>query len=116
MEAGFQTQLATKIADRTAVVSVIGLGYVGLPLAVEFAKAGFRVVAIDLDERKIADINAGHSYIKDVPSEDVKEAVDAGKLKATSDYSALRAVDTISICVPTPLRKTKDPDISYIVS
>lgn len=112
----FQEQLAAKISDRSAVVSVIGLGYVGLPLAVEFAKAGFRVVAIDLDQRKIEDINAGHSYIKDVPSEEVKEAVDSGKLTATNYYTALREVDTISICVPTPLRKTKDPDISYIVS
>ena len=115
-ETGYEEQLARKIADRTAVVSVIGLGYVGLPLAVEFARAGFRVVALDLDRSKIAEINAGRSYIKDVSGDDVKEVVEAGRLYATWDYSALREADTISICVPTPLRKTKDPDISYIVS
>ena len=113
---GYQQILADKIASRTAVVSVIGLGYVGLPLAVEFAKAGFNVVALDLDGRKIDDINAGHSYIKDVAESDVAEMVKAGRLRATSDYGALLEVDTISICVPTPLRKTKDPDISFIVS
>ncbi|MEO8288921.1 MAG: nucleotide sugar dehydrogenase [Chloroflexota bacterium] len=108
--------LATKIAERTAVVGVIGLGYVGLPLAVEFAKAGFNVVALDVDEKKVEAINAGHSYIKDVESADIENVVRTGKLHATSDYTAIREVDTISICVPTPLRKTKDPDISYIVS
>lgn len=108
--------LATRIADRTALVSVIGLGYVGLPLAVEFAKAGFSVVALDLDKRKIDDVNAGRSYIKDVAASDIAEMVKAGRLRATSDYSDLLEVDTISICVPTPLRKTKDPDISFIVS
>jgi UDP-N-acetyl-D-glucosamine dehydrogenase len=116
MEAGYEEQLARKIADRTAVVSVIGLGYVGLPLAVEFARAGFRVVALDLDGRKVSDINEGRSYIKDVSDGDVKAAVDTGRLHATVDYNALLDADTISICVPTPLRKTKDPDISYIVS
>jgi UDP-N-acetyl-D-glucosamine dehydrogenase len=116
VEGGYEGELSRKIADRTALVSVIGLGYVGLPLAVEFAKAGFRVVAVDLDERKVADVNEGHSYIKDVPAEDLNSAVASGRLHATVDYGALRDVDTISICVPTPLRKTKDPDMSYIVS
>ncbi len=108
--------LAEKIANRTARVGIIGLGYVGLPLAVEFARAGFDVTGVDLDERKIEAINSGHSYIKDVDTADIKSAIEEGKLHATSDYRALREVDTISICVPTPLRKTKDPDISYIVS
>jgi UDP-N-acetyl-D-glucosamine dehydrogenase len=108
--------LADKIANRTATVSVIGLGYVGLPLAVEFAKAGFNVVALDLDRHKINEINAGRSYIKDVESDEIRRVVEQGKLHATTDYAAIREVDTISICVPTPLRKTKDPDISYIVS
>jgi UDP-N-acetyl-D-glucosamine dehydrogenase len=108
--------LADKIANRTARIGVIGLGYVGLPLAVEFAKAGFDVTGIDLDERKIEAINSGHSYIKDVDTADIKHTVEKGKLHATGDYRALREVDTISICVPTPLRKTKDPDISYIVA
>jgi UDP-N-acetyl-D-glucosamine dehydrogenase len=108
--------LADKIANRTARVGIIGLGYVGLPLAVEFARAGFDVTGIDLDQRKVDAINSGRSYIKDVEGEDVERAVRDGKLRATVDFGALRDVDTISICVPTPLRKTKDPDISYIVS
>ncbi len=108
--------LFSKIESRTAHVGIIGLGYVGLPLAVEFAHAGFNVTGIDLDERKIAAIGEGRSYIKDVRDEAVSAAVEAGKLRATSDFTALREADTISICVPTPLRKTKDPDISYIVS
>jgi UDP-N-acetyl-D-glucosamine dehydrogenase len=108
--------LAEKIADRTAIVGVIGLGYVGLPLAVEFAKAGFDVVALDLDRHKVEAINAGRSYIKDVDSDEVRDVVSRGKLHATADYRDIRRADSISICVPTPLRKTKDPDISYIVS
>ena len=108
--------LTRKIADKSARIGVIGLGYVGLPLAVEFVGAGFDVTAIDLDQRKVEAINQCRSYIKDVPGEAVRSAVESGKLHATTDYRALREVDTISICVPTPLRKTKDPDISYIVS
>lgn len=108
--------LAKKIEDRTARVGVIGLGYVGLPLAVEFVRVGFHVTAVDVDTRKVEAINAGQSYIKDVESQAVRAGVEAGKLHATTDYAALREVDTISICVPTPLRKTKDPDISYIVA
>lgn len=108
--------LADKIEKHTAVVGIIGLGYVGLPLAVEFAHAGFGVVAVDLDGRKVDAINSGQSYIKDITDDAVRTAVESGKLHATNEYSALKEVDTISICVPTPLRKTKDPDISYIVS
>jgi UDP-N-acetyl-D-glucosamine dehydrogenase len=108
--------LAEKIASRTALVGVIGLGYVGLPLAVDFARAGFSVVALDLDTTKVKAISEGRSYILDVDSSHVSEAVRSGKLRATNDYAELRRADTISICVPTPLRKTKDPDISYIVS
>jgi UDP-N-acetyl-D-glucosamine dehydrogenase len=108
--------LAEKIEKCTATVGVIGLGYVGLPLAVDFAHAGFKVVALDLDKSKVEAINSGRSYIKDIESEDVQRAVASGKLNATTNYEALREADTVSICVPTPLRKTKDPDISYIVS
>src|SRR5437867_5914195 len=108
--------LFAKIEGRTANVAIIGLGYVGLPLAVEFAHAGFGVTGIDLDERKIQAIGKGRSYIKDVKDDAVSTAVEAGRLRATTDFAALREADTISICVPTPLRKTKDPDISYIVS
>jgi UDP-N-acetyl-D-glucosamine dehydrogenase len=112
----YKEMLAERISARTAIVGIIGLGYVGLPLAVEFAHAGFNVVALDVDGRKVQDINAGRSYIKDVAEDAISSAVQSGRLHATTDYRALREVDTISICVPTPLRKTKDPDISYIVS
>ncbi|HEX9988683.1 MAG TPA: nucleotide sugar dehydrogenase [Chloroflexia bacterium] len=112
----YKEMLAEKISSRTATVGIIGLGYVGLPLAVEFAHAGFSVVALDVDRRKVEDIKAGRSYIKDVTDDAISSAVQSGRLHATTDYRALREVDTISICVPTPLRKTKDPDISYIVS
>src|SRR5215472_4370075 len=108
--------LAAKIADRTARVGIVGLGYVGLPLAVEFAKAGFSVTGIDLSESKVARINAGDSYVQDVAGEDVAALFEAGKIRATTDFSVIRELDTINICVPTPLRKTKDPDMSYIVS
>jgi UDP-N-acetyl-D-glucosamine dehydrogenase len=108
--------LHEKIASRTARTGVVGLGYVGLPLAVEFARNGFRATGIDLDERKVEAIAAGRSYIPDVPTSDVLRLRDAGLLEATTDFSAVAHLDTINICVPTPLRKTKDPDMSYIVS
>ncbi len=104
------------INARSARVGVVGLGYVGLPLAVEFAKAGYTVTGIDLALGKIDAINRGESYIPDVPTHEVGEAVKAGKLTATSDFSVVANLDTVNICVPTPLRKTKDPDMSYIVS
>ncbi len=107
--------LLSKIADRKAIVAVAGLGYVGLPLAVEFAEAGFRVLGLDVDESKVRTLNAGRSYIDDVPPDSVSRLVEAGMLRATSDYQDLRAADAISICVPTPLRKTRDPDMSYII-
>ncbi len=94
----------------------MGLGYVGLPLAVEFAKAGFTVTGIDLSESKTAAVNAGESYIGDIPSSVLKPLVQSGKIRATTDFSAVRDLDTVNICVPTPLRKTKDPDMSYINS
>lgn len=109
-------QLQQKIREKTAIVGVIGLGYVGLPLAVEFANAGFRVVGIDIDQRKVDAVNAKTSYIQDVATEEVAKLVEVGRLRATSDFSALKEIDAVSICVPTPLRKTKDPDISYIMA
>ncbi len=108
--------LAEKIRNRTARVGVVGLGYVGLPLAVEYAEAGYHVTGIDLSEPKVERINAGESYIGDVPTEAVGPLVKKGLLKATTDFSSILELDTINICVPTPLRKTKDPDMSYIVA
>jgi UDP-N-acetyl-D-glucosamine dehydrogenase len=109
-------ELADKIASRSARTGVVGLGYVGLPLAVEFTRSGFHTTGIDLDERKIDAINAGRSYIPDVATEDVARFRSAGLLDATTDFAVVSELDTINICVPTPLRKTKDPDMSYIVS
>src|SRR6478609_9913698 len=108
--------LLNKIQRREAHVGVVGLGYVGLPLAVELAKVGFRVTGIDLDERKIRAISSGQSYIPDVSTKELEALTRAGKLKATTDFSVVKELDTINICVPPPLRKTKDPDMSYIVS
>jgi len=108
--------LLKKIESRRARTGVVGLGYVGLPLLVEFAKAGFHATGIDLDRRKIEAIQQGRSYIPDVQTSDVLTLTHDGKLDATADFSIVSQLDTINICVPTPLRKTKDPDMSYIVS
>ena len=110
-----QTALLQRITDRQLRVGIIGLGYVGLPLAVEFARAGFAVTGFDVDERKNTEINAGRSYIPDVPQADLAEVVRSGHLRATSDMARLGEMEAIDICVPTPLRKTKDPDLSYVV-
>src|SRR6266849_816282 len=111
-----QRELEEKIRNRKAKVGIVGLGYVGLPLAVEFAKAGFEVIGIDLSESKVAKVNAGESYIADIPAGVFGPLVKSGKLRATSDFKVITQLDTVNICVPTPLRKTKDPDMSYIVS
>jgi UDP-N-acetyl-D-glucosamine dehydrogenase len=108
--------LLKKIDSREAVIAVIGMGYVGLPLAVEFAEEGYRVIGVELSERKVDSLNRGESYIPDVPTELVHELSEKGLLSATTDYSVITDVDVISICVPTPLRKTKDPDMSYIIA
>jgi UDP-N-acetyl-D-glucosamine dehydrogenase len=109
-------ELVEKIKRRDVRCGVIGLGYVGLPLALEFARAGLRVTGIDVDERKLADIAAGRSYIVDVRGEEIAEQVGAGRFTATNDFTVIEELDTINICVPTPLRKTKDPDLTYVVS
>ncbi|MBK9165857.1 MAG: nucleotide sugar dehydrogenase [Bryobacterales bacterium] len=109
-------ELDEKIRSRTARVGVVGLGYVGLPLAVEFARAGFKVTGIDLNAAKCERVNRGDSYVGDVPTSVLAPLVASGHLEATTDFSAIRDLDTINICVPTPLRKTKDPDMSFIVS
>ena len=108
--------LAERIKTRTARVGVVGLGYVGLPLAVEFAKAGFHVTGIDVLASKVDQINQGHSYIQDIHTEELRSLVDSKRLDATTDFSVIADLDTINIAVPTPLRKTKDPDMSFVVS
>ncbi|HXP87621.1 MAG TPA: nucleotide sugar dehydrogenase [Bryobacteraceae bacterium] len=108
--------MQNRIQSRQARVGVVGLGYVGLPLAVEFANAGFCVTGIDVDAAKVAAVNAGRSYVQDIPASVLKPLVDAGKLRATADFAAVAHLDTINIAVPTPLRKTKDPDMSFIVN
>jgi UDP-N-acetyl-D-glucosamine dehydrogenase len=109
-------KLLEKIRSKRARVGVIGLGYVGLPLVVEFAKAGLHAVGLDIDPSKVAAIGRGESYIADVSSDEVRAVTATGHLIATTDFDALDEVDTINICVPTPLRKTKDPDLSYVVA
>ena len=108
--------LLEKIASRTARVGVIGLGYVGLPLVVEFAGNGFESTGFEVDARKAEILNRGESYIPDVPTSEVAKCVAENRLKATTDFSQLKEQDIIIICVPTPLRKTKDPDVSYILA
>ncbi|MEO6656354.1 MAG: nucleotide sugar dehydrogenase [Pyrinomonadaceae bacterium] len=109
-------ELQRLISDKRARVGVIGLGYVGLPLIVEFCLKGFDSIGFEVDEFKTAEVTAGRSYIVDVTNENLKECVDSGKLSATTDFSKLSDCDVIIICVPTPLRKTKDPDMSYIMT
>ena len=110
-----QQQLLERIRDRKATIGVIGLGYVGLPLAVEFARQGFTVSGFDVDESKTSQINAGKSYIPDVSEKDLADVVKCGRLRGTTKMAELANMDVIDICVPTPLRKTKDPDLSYVV-
>jgi UDP-N-acetyl-D-glucosamine dehydrogenase len=109
-------ELLKKISERRATVGVIGLGYVGLPLAVEFGRGGLRAIGFDVDAARVANVNAGRSHIPDVPTEQVAALVTHGKLEATTDFSKLAETDAVVICVPTPLRKTKEPDISYILA
>lgn len=111
-----KNELISLISNKKAHVGVIGLGYVGLPLLVEFASHGFQGTGFEVDEAKANQINAGTSYIGDVSSDKVKEVVDAKRLRATTDFSHLSECDAIIICVPTPLRKTKEPDVSYILA
>src|SRR6185503_4398871 len=112
----FASGLLEKIQSRRARTGVVGLGYVGLPLAVELAKAGYHATGIDLDQRKVDAIMSGRSYIPDVSTADLQALRASGTIDATTDFSIVQELDTINICVPTPLRKTKDPDMSYIVS
>src|SRR5262245_48419606 len=109
------SHLIDRIERKQARIGVIGLGYVGLPLAVEFARAGFDVTGFDVDATKVAEISAGRSYIPDVPTHELANVVAAGRLRATTDTAQLADMDVADICVPTPLRKTKDPDLSYVI-
>src|SRR5688500_10684335 len=111
-----RNQLEKLIDEKLAVVGVVGLGYVGLPLIIEFCLKGLKGIGFEVDAKKADDINAGLSHIVDVPAENVKKCVDAGTLTATTDFSRLPECDVIIICVPTPLRKTKDPDMSFIMT
>jgi UDP-N-acetyl-D-glucosamine dehydrogenase len=113
---GTKEKLIKKLADRTATVGILGLGYVGLPLAAAFSEAGFRVIGVDPEKRKVETLNQGISYIQDVPTDQIRRQVQAGRLSATTDFGVLGTVDAVSICVPTPLRKTGDPDMSYIMN
>jgi len=111
----YKAALLKKLEERSAKIGIVGLGYVGLPLAVAFAQAGFEVFGIDLTQDKVDKLNSGVSYIPDIPTEEVAPLVKSGKLKAYSSYDVLREVDAVSVCVPTPLRKTKDPDMQYVI-
>ncbi len=110
------SQLMDKLKNKTAHVAVLGMGYVGLPFATVFAEAGFNVTGVDPIQEKMDLLNKGQSYIMDVTNEQVARLVKAGKLKGTSDYSVLKDIDAVAICVPTPLRNTGDPDLSFIIS
>jgi len=108
--------LKARIENKKAHIGVLGLGYVGLPLAVEFAKAGFPVTGIDVDESKVAVINAGENYISDIADDTLKTLLSSGNLQATTDMDNIADLDAVAICVPTPLSKVGDPDISYIIA
>lgn len=113
---GMKENLIKKIENKEIVVGVVGLGYVGLPLAVEKAKAGFKTIGFDVQDTKVKMVNEGHNYIGDVVDNDLKELVEKGMLKATTDFSFIKDVDFIAICVPTPLDEHQQPDISYVVN
>ena len=108
--------LMKKIGDRSALIAVIGMGYVGLPLAVEFGRVGFKIAGIDILDKKIKTLNSGRSDVDDIKDYEVKELVDLKRLYATNDFSQLKRADVAIICVPTPLNKTKDPDVSFILA
>src|SRR2546426_5023536 len=110
------TRLSRRIADHAARISIIGQGYVGLPLAVEFARAGFPVTGLDTDPDRVAALASGRSHVPDVPSDELQVFLRAGRYRAVAEPAALAESDAVIICVPTPLRKSKDPDISYVVA
>ena len=105
-----------QIEQRSITVGVLGLGYVGLPLAVAFAEAGFKVIGLDVNDERVDRLNSGDSYIADVPTQALAEQVEAGRLTATTEGRKIAEMDAVVICVPTPLSKTRDPDVSYIMA
>src|SRR5438445_10290007 len=109
-------QLLSKIENRTACIGVVGLGYVGLPLALEFAKAGFKVIGYDVSERVVKSLMQGKSHIQDVSSTELARLVKSGKFEATTDESRMQEMDAVSMAVPTPLAKTRDPDMGYVIA
>ena len=109
-----KSEMLAKIADKSAVIGIVGLGYVGLPLATEFAKSGYKTIGFDVQEKKVALVNEGHNYIGDIVDDVFKEVVASGMLSATNDFSFIKDVDAVAICVPTPLDKYQQPDISYV--
>lgn len=109
-------KLLEKIESKTAVIGVVGLGYVGLPLAVEKAKAGYKVIGFDIQQKRVDMVNRGQNYIGDVVDKELADLVKEGRIFATTDYSKISDVDAVAICVPTPLDKYKQPDISYVVN
>lgn len=112
----YHQQLLERIQNKTARLGIVGLGYVGLPLAVEFARAGLRVVGVDLDSAKVEALRRGESYVGDVPSAAVKELVESERFTASTDYAALNEMDAVCICVPTPLTPHHEPDMSYVLA
>ncbi|HTT67913.1 MAG TPA: nucleotide sugar dehydrogenase [Gemmatimonadales bacterium] len=114
MTTNYEAQLLEKAKARTAVLGLVGLGYVGLPLAVELAEAGYRVIGFDVSKRVVDGVNAGRSHVQDIPTERLAKLVKAGKISATTDLGRLGEPDGVAICVPTPLSKTRDPDVSFI--
>lgn len=108
------TNLLDKLKRKEATIGIVGLGYVGLPLMLRYVEVGFRVLGLDIDEKKISSLNSGTSYIKHIASERIKQVVDAGMFEATNDFSRAADVDALLICVPTPLTKYREPDLSYV--
>ncbi|HCM24520.1 MAG TPA: UDP-N-acetyl-D-glucosamine dehydrogenase, partial [Ruminococcaceae bacterium] len=111
-----KAELLQKISSKTAKVGIVGLGYVGLPLAVEFARAGYTTIGFDVQKKKVDSVNAGQNYIGDIVGDTLKREVETGKLRATGDFSFIKEVDAVAICVPTPLDAHQQPDISYVKS